>query len=559
MSSGIEHCDVAIIGGGVAGALLAHQLAMKKFNVVVLEAGPRGAARRDLVSPFALAAIKTPRSPYVDNQPTSPVTSPDSENDYFQNGSAKFKSTYLRRMGGSTWHMLGNMPRHVPADFRIAETYGVGVDWPISYDDLEPWYCLAEGELGVSGDHAELDGLLGAKRSKAFPMTKIWPAYGDIVVKKAIEGLHHDGVHVRLTTTPQARNSRPYDGRPACAGNSSCVPLCPIGAKYDGTVHLKKAAAAKAAIWDRAVVTRIKIDPSSHRVAELQYARWDDSGKTEGTLSADIYVLAAHAIESPRLLLASKSADAAPNGVANCSDQVGRNLMDHLQGQYAGVTASPLYPFRGPPTTVGIDNFRDGPFRSTHAAFRLSIGNDGMGRVKSPYKSLQKQIDAGLIGSELRTALENRLIRQFRISYSTEMLPSPGNRVTLADRPPDEFGVPPPLLTMELDDYNKRAFRKAGELISCIFNRLEVPSDDRVEQPADTYSGAGHIIGTTRMGRNSGCSVVDPDCRAHDHDNLFIVGASVFPTGGTANPTLTVAALALRAAEQISTSLQRGP
>jgi glucose dehydrogenase len=559
MPEDIERCDVAIIGGGVAGALLAHRLAMKKFRVVVLEAGPTGAARVDLVSPFARAAIKTPRSPYVDNQPPSPVTSPDSENDYFQAGSAKFKSTYLRRIGGSTWHMLGNMPRHVPGDFQIAKAYGKGVDWPIGYDDLEPWYSQAEWELGVSGDHGELDGLLGGGRSRPFPMTKIWPAYGDLVVKKAIEGLRYDGIDVRLTATPQARNSRPYDGRPACAGNSSCVPLCPIGAKYDGTVHLKKAEAAGAIIRERAVVTCIEISRSTRKVDVLRYVRWDDTGQTDKRLAADVYVLAAHAIESPRLLLASRDADTAPNGVANGSDQVGRNLMDHLQGQYAAVVPTPLYPFRGPPTTVGIDNFRDGAFRSTHAAFRLSIGNDGMGRVESPYKALEKQLDAGLIGSELRTALGDRLTRQFRISYSTEMLPSSCNRVTLADRPPDRFGLAPPELTMQLDDYNKLAFRKAGELISLIFDRLEVPAQDRVPQAPDTYSGAGHIIGTTRMGRNRETSVVGLDCRTHEHHNLFVVGASVFPTGGTANPTLTVAALALRAADHISNSLRRGP
>ena len=231
MSDDLEQCDVAIIGAGVAGALLAHRLAAADHRVVVLEAGPVGPERRDLVAAYSLAAIKTPRSPYLDNQPPSPVASPDTEKDYCQGGPAPFKSTYLRRVGGSTWHMLGNMPRHIPADFRLATCYGVGVDWPLDYDALEPWYCQAEWELGVSGDHVELDGRHGAYRSRPFPMSKIWPAYGDIVVGNAIKGLHFEGVDVGLTSTPQARNSRPYDGRPACAGNSSCVPLCPIGAK----------------------------------------------------------------------------------------------------------------------------------------------------------------------------------------------------------------------------------------------------------------------------------------------------------------------------------------
>ena len=259
-------------------------------------------------------------------------------------------------------------------------------------------------------------------------MSKIWPAYGDIVVGGAIKGLHFEGVDVGLTSTPQARNSRPYDGRPACAGNSSCVPLCPIGAKYDGTVHVKKAKAAGADIRERAVVTRIELDKTTRRVRALQYLRWSEQGRAQRRLQAKIYVLAAHAIESPRLLLASKDAETAPMGVANGSDQVGRNLMDHLQGQAATIVAEPLYPYRGPPTTVGIDEFRDGDFRASHAAFRLSIGNDGMGRVESPFKALEDQLALGLIGSRLRTALGERLIRQFRVSYSTEMLPRAENR-----------------------------------------------------------------------------------------------------------------------------------
>lgn len=480
MSDDLEQCDVAIIGAGVAGALLAYRLAAANHRVVVLEAGPVTSDRRDLVAAYALAAIKTPRSPYLDNQPPSPVASPDTEKDYLQGEqTTPFKSTYLRRVGGTTWHMLGNTPRHVPADFRLATTYGVGVDWPLDYRELEPWYSEAEWELGVSGDHDELNNLHDAYRSRPFPMTKIWPAYGDIVVAKAIRGLRFDGVDVRLTTTPQARNSRPYDGRPACAGNSSCVPLCPIGAKYDGTVHVGKAKRAGADIRECAVVTRIELDKATRRVQGLRYVRWDPHGQVERRLQASVYVLAGHAVESPRLLLVSKDADTAPNGVANGSDQVGRNLMDHLQGQAAAIVAEPLFPYRGPPTTVGVDEFRDGSFRKTHAAFRLSIGNDGMGRVESPFKSLEMHLASGLIGSRLRTALGERLIRQFRISYSTEMLPRVENRVTLAEGPPDQFGMSRAMLTMHLDDYNKRAFEKAAALISQIFDRLDAPIHER--------------------------------------------------------------------------------
>jgi choline dehydrogenase-like flavoprotein len=556
----LEHFDVAVVGSGVAGALIAHRLALRGHRVVMLEAGEIGRERVDLVGTYALAAQKTPRSPYADVQPPSPVVSPDNENDYIQTGPLKFKSTYLRRVGGSTWHMLGNMPRLVPGDFKLRRLYGVGVDWPIDYDDLEPWYGEAESALGVSGDHEELDGLLGAHRSRPFPMSKIWPSYGDLEVGRAIGGLTVDGTAVMLSTTPQARNSRPYDGRPACAGNSSCVPICPIGAKYDASVHVRKAEQAGAVLRQRCVVARLVVDPATRRVVSVEYIEWTDPTRPRFGLSATFVVVAAHAIETPRLLLLSADPEIAPNGVANGSDQVGRNLMDHLQGQGAAIVSRPLYPFRGPPTTVGIDTFRDGPFRATHAAFRLSIGNDGMGRTESPYDTLATLLGKNLIGTELKTALRDRVSRQFRISYSTEMLPSADNRVSLASGPPDDFGLARAQLSVGLDDYNRRAFAKAQAVISAVFDRLEAPSSERRFPPnLDSYSGAGHILGTTRMGTDPATSVLNSECRAHEHDNLYIVGASAFPTGGTANPTLTVAALALRAADTLDTRLRRGP
>lgn len=545
MTDAPEHAPVVVVGSGVAGALVAWALAARGVKVLILEAGQAGAERTALVGAYAAATIKSPRSPYADVQPGSPVVSPDNENDYLQDGTAKYKSTYLRRVGGTTWHMLGNMPRHVPADFRLKSRYGVGVDWPIGYDDLEPWYCDAEDALGVSGDHAQLDGMLGARRGRPFPMSRIWPSWGDLKVSRALQGLEIDGVAIEAMCTPQARNSRPYDGRPACAGNSSCVPICPIGAKYDATVHLKKAAAAGAELRSRAVVSRLRADPASGRITGLDYIDWSQAPFATRTLTADLVVLAANAIESPRLLLMS--------GVANASGQVGCNLMDHLQGQGAAILPEPVYPFRGPPTTVGIDAFRDGPRRESRAAFRMSIGNDGMGRTETPLDTLGKLVDQGRFGRDLRAALRDRVSRQFRISYSTEVLPSQANRLRLATET-DAFGLPRPKLTVSLDDYNRRAFAEARKIIAAIFDRLGASETAFATDP-DAYTGAGHIMGTCRMGVSPADSVVDADCRAHDHPNLHLVGASVFPTCGTANPTLTIAALALRAARAIGDGL----
>jgi glucose dehydrogenase len=547
-----EVFDVVVVGAGVAGALIAWKLAGTGARILLLEAGEGQRGRTELVGKYARSVGKSPGSPYRTDDRR--VISPDSEHDYYvQDGETPYRSTYQRREGGTTWHWLGNVPRLIPSDFQLYSRYGVGVDWPIGYSDLERWYGEAERELGVAGDHEEWDGLLGAYRSEPFPMSRIWPSYGDTVVTPGIQGLEVDGVPLRVNTTPQARNSRPYDGRPACAGNSSCVPICPIQAKYDASVHVKKARDAEVEVRARSVVFRLEVAEDG-RIARVIYRDWE---KGDHPVRAGIVVLAAHAIETPKLLLYSRS-ERAPNGVANRSDQVGRNLMDHLQGQGGAILREPVFPFRGPPTTSGIDTFRDGPFRGRHAAFRMSLGNDGWGRMESPTTLVRTLInEENLFGQELRERVAQRITRQFRISYSTEMLPRPENRVTLAADTLDDLGIPHPKLETGLDEYNIRAFEVARRVMGTVFSALGAVETRFSSDPA-SYSGAGHIMGTCRMGRDPATSVVDPECRSHDHPNLYIVGGSVFPTGGTANPTLTIAALALRAAAAIRARIPRG-
>jgi choline dehydrogenase-like flavoprotein len=223
--------------------------------------------------------------------------------------------------------------------------------------------------------------------------------------------------------------------------------------------------------------------------------------------------------------------------------------MDHLQGQGAAILPMPVYPFRGPPTTSGIDAFRDGPFRTTSAAFRMSVGNDGWGLLQGPYATALKLVrDEKLFGAALRHRMRDVVTRQFRLSYSTETLPDPDNRVTLSSEV-DALGIPRPQLTFKLPDYNRRGFAMGRSVVRQLFEKLgaleiNIPDDDR-------YSAANHIMGTCRMGKDARSSVVDIDCKAHDHPNLFIVGSSAFPTCGTANPTLTVAVLALRSVDAI--------
>jgi choline dehydrogenase-like flavoprotein len=203
--------DTVIVGGGVAGALTAWSLSQgeRPPRILILEAGDNrldGEERAAFVDAYMRAPSKGSTSPYNELPSAKPVPSPESGSDpavlnrYFvEAGPDLYKSNYLRVLGGSTWTWRGNTPRFIYNDFRLKELYGVGEDWPLTYDDLESWYCEAERELGVSGNDEEWDGLLGSYRTRPFPMPGISPSYGDKLIMKAIDGLEIDARPVQIT------------------------------------------------------------------------------------------------------------------------------------------------------------------------------------------------------------------------------------------------------------------------------------------------------------------------------------------------------------------------
>ena len=308
--------DVVIVGSGVAGALVAERLARAGIGVAVLEAGPR-VDRAEALARYFNAPIKTPESPYLATPEADFPLSADRGHWYRQSGPDHFKSTYLKAVGGTTWHWLGTCLRFLPNDFHLKSLYGRGVDWPIGYDDLEPFYLEAERELGTAGDSSED---MGSPRSGSFPMPAIAPSYLDRVFERALEGT---GYEVR--STPSARNSRVHDDRPACCGSASCIPLCPVQAKYDATVHLHKAERLGAAVHERATATAVETDANG-RIAAIRFRRPDLS---QGVAQGRLYVIAAHAMETPRLLLNSRSERARRPGWPTARIRWGRNLMDH--------------------------------------------------------------------------------------------------------------------------------------------------------------------------------------------------------------------------------------
>ena len=530
--------DVVVVGSGVAGALIAFKLAKAGIDVTILEAGPpidRDAA----VEVFRAATAKVPESPYPNAahapRPSVLEIGVPGTGYFIQEGPDPFGSTYERIVGGTTWHWLGSCPRLLPEDFAMFTNFGVGADWPITYDELEPWYVAAEFAMGVAGDGSQDQG---SPRSADFPMPAVPISYLDKVVGQAAARLG-----LRVESTPQARNTETFNDRHHCVGNSNCIPICPIGAKYDALIHLDQAVEDGAHLISDAVVYDILLNADG-TASGVVYRRPDG---TDETVLASAVVLAANAIETPKIMLMA--------GVGNSSNQVGRNLMDHpIQLGYA-LSGEPVFPQRGPLSTAGIESTRRSATRNLHSAFRVEIGNDGWKfPIGDPTFEFTSQPDGGGTFVRLREggkALANRwrdhITREIRFASLMEQLPNPDNKIVPDTLNVDAIGIPRPRITFTIGSYVRDGLAESTELHERLFEELHATERHHVDFPF----GAGHVMGTTKMGDDPATSVVDSDCRCHDVPNMFIAGSSVFPTVGTANPTLTLAALALRAAPAI--------
>lgn len=525
--------EVVIVGSGVAGALCAYRLALSGVKVLVLEAGPR-ITRKSVVRQFK-------KQPQLDlsagfpNPDWAPRPDWGSGADPYidQAGSTILHMEYLRVVGGTTWHWSGSALRLRPEDFGMYSRFRQGVDWPITYDQLETDYAEAEKELGVSGDPAADPGL---PRSTPFPLPPVPPSYAE---KWVAERLHSAGLS--FTVRPVARNTLPFDGRSQCAGFGTCSPICPTGAQYSAMVHVDKAQRLGVRVLENCRVDRLHADASGH-IRSVAFSRPDGStGIAQGTL----FAIAANGIETPRLLLMSAS-DRYPQGLANSSGQVGRNFMDH-PGLYVRMELpEAVYAGRGPITTRQCLNYCEGSFRRSHAAWLMDTNN-----TLDLHTLAEQELSKGLWPPELDNAIRRRAQHQFQIDAHMEQLPHADNRITLDWARRDRSGQPMIRLNYSYGDYEQAGFERIrGE-----FRTISLTLGARKAQLSEPFAHH-HLMGTTRMGTDPRRSVTDAHGRAHDHANLFLLGSSLFPTAGTANPTLTIAALALRTARAMLQKLR---
>jgi choline dehydrogenase-like flavoprotein len=622
--------DVVIVGSGIAGAVVAKTLTQAGKSVLLLEAGlqagiafePEAAYQnyQYYLETFYKASAKVPNSPYPNIEDAqspnvldiAPIVNgvPSAQGYLVQAGPLPFASDCYRGAGGTTLHWLGSTPRMLPNDFKIKTLYGKAVDWPISYDELKAYYEMAENEIGVSGDVDEQQGpdmgRANYGKEYVFPMKKIPQSYLDQVCMARAKNLKvklgKKEYKIIYASMPQGRNSDPdpkykytevsWDAKKRklelkereqkndiyepvgaiwdqatgqrCEGNASCVPICPVQAKYNALKTLRKSNFSKLDIITQAVASRVLIDAKSKKITGVEYKKYKYENSTVyDTIVATgkVYVLAASAIENAKLLLASNA--------ANTSDQVGRNLMDHMVLLTWGLLPEKAYPFRGPGSTTNISTFRDGDFRKQHAPWISPLDNWGWTWPEfSPGSDVAEALSSGMFGKKLRAHLHDILTRQLLLHFECEQLPEADNRVTIDPQYKDQIGNYRPVIHYNASEYMGKAFEAAKAVSDQIFEAYQVQDFTSYSAAVDpdyvvykgkgyNFRGAGHIVGTHRMGFNKNDSVVNADQRTWDHDNLYLVGCGNMPTLGTSNPTLTMTALTFKASEAILKQLEK--
>lgn len=509
----VLEADVCIVGSGIAGTLLALKLAARYERIIVIERGPRY-VHGEVMARAAAGTRLFPGNAFTGH--------------HFVNvGRHRHPYNVQDGVGGSTWRWWGHALRLGPNDFRLQSAYGVGVDWPIDYEEIEPWYCAAEDEIGVSGaaEHCPWP------RSRGYPL----PGHPLSAHEKILVG-ELAQLGVRCTALALGRRSRAHAGNPPCCGSGSCSNVCPTEGKYTtANTHVPRAeGSGRVHFVDSVRANHLVVD--GQRIREVHCI---DLAGAEVRVRAGQFALAANAIENARLLLAS----AAANADFRASPATGRYFMDHPNLECSGIAARDLAVGLGPTPSNGCSwAFYDGPFRAERAAGLLELMNLRVNETEVA-QTIGSSLTRGLQGEPLWADARPAWRGRFRLGFQMELPPSADNRITLSLTSKDPWGFP--IIELAYDawpDYVARAAAHIEEVYVALGRRLQ--ADVRVQRRYESR----HLSGTCRMGTTLEQSVVDRHLRHHAYDNLRVLGSAVFPTIGAANPTVLIAALSLRCA-----------
>lgn len=495
--------DLVVVGSGVSGLLASWRPLQRGLRVTMLERG----------------ALKTHAEQLADGEWAANVPGA-APNDETAPGTRTYPWSYVYGVGGSTLHWAGAALRFHAADFKMRSSFGVMEDWPLSLEELEPFYAQAEAALGVAGapSAGSSPAGLGIPGARALPPHPLSP------IDEAV------APHLQpFVPLPQARPSQPIQSRPACCGSAVCE-LCPVDSRFSPLNGLAPVLEHPGLdLREQTVAARLRVGAGG----EIEGVETVDPGGGRTLVRGKRYVLAANGIENPGLLLRSGL-----DGPA-----VGKYLFDHGHTTVTVTLRKELEPGVGDSLSTGlVEAFREGGFRSRRSAAILSPFNPG-----TPISPLLGEgVVARESGEDVRAKALHHWRRTIPFDMLTEDVPQAGSTVTLSPNR-DSFGLP-----LNRTDYlPSTGYEIDGidEAVESLHKRLRPLGVEAMD--VGPGPEGGHLMGTCRMGP-PGRGVVDGELRHLGIENLFVAGSSAFPTYAPVHPTLTVAALALRLGELLA-------
>ena len=525
-----EPVDVLIIGAGASGAAVAWSLADTKMHIVCLDQG-------GWMNPSDYPSTgRDWEAKFYGEWSTSPNIRARPEDYPINDDNSPIKVVNYNAVGGSTVMYTAHWPRLHPSDFKVKTLDGVADDWPIDYDALTPFFEENDRMMGVSGLSGDPRSPLTHPPMPPQPLGLSGPIIGNAMNKL--------GWHWWPSDTTVA--TMDYEGRARCINLGHCTPACAQGAK----------ASTDITYWPHAI--RAGVEVRTHcRVREILT---NEDGMASGVIyydkdgvehfqPAEVVVIACNGVGTPRLLLNSKS-ERFPNGLANSSGLVGKNLMFHPYAQIYGFVQEPTDANRAPPTCLWSKEFYDTDLsRGFVRGYGIQFGR-GAGPVFEAVASEQKGILPW--GADHHRVFRRLNGHRIGVSAICEDLPEEHNRVTLDPVLKDSHGIPAPKIDYTISE-NSRKMMEHGLARGREILEAAGATDICINNPIPW--GGWHLLGTARMGTDPARSVVNEWGRSHDVKNLFIVDGSVFVTSGGVNPTSTIQAVALYIADQMKQRL----
>jgi len=518
-------CDVLIVGGGITAAMISEKLSELKpnLNIIVVEAGKR-------LFDFEGRFEQRQRSlDYGENQWPGDFVAD-------QGGTGIISRSMA--VGGSALHFGGVCNRFSVEDTRLKSMYGLAVDWPIEWADLEKHYCEAERRIGVSGEPGPLKE---DARSEPYPMPPMTMTYNLIQLKSWAE---KSGI--KFWTTPQAKNTvEGYGGRSRCHRCNTCE-ICPTGARYSPDFTYKQLLAKKKIqLHDQTLVRRLVLDDRTTKIVSAQAVKEDGSDNNVEYRAKTFVVASGYCWSSHLLLLSANSRF--PNGLANSSDQVGRYMTGHLAHETRIDLDLKIYPgMNEQHSLISRQFFRCAPDKP-YVRHDLRIWEAASGRP-----SLRDRTGKLLLGDDLISDWRTRIVRgTARVRGYFDAHPDKESRLTLNPAMKNKWGDPLPAIHHQIDAAAQSRQAATLQHFTDLFAELAKANDGKVGR-VSSLNYQDHPSGGCRMGADPATSVVDTFGRTHDHQNLFVVGSPTQPTGGCTNGTLTFVALALRSTTEIA-------